>query len=378
MFTTHDVGLTTWATTNPASGGAPNRSRSWPAHLTDTPTLFAGALHGALDGNGDACAAVCFQGYDTTDVHDMTDVANWTSPPLDECCVAEQLKAPSIDGGWASIGHLARMPMEEAVTVTNPLCIDLLLDPSPFDFATGGDRNGGDGLVNVYRMAVGDTVDSTACGGPCPPTHPMCRAADGECVVPVCSRLVAWCDDGTVTGLRVRNLCPHTCGCDTPRSTLALAAPVSGCPTTCSTTSHFVAIGSALPCTDSPITGNFSAFLENFYLASRMWQSNAANTVDLIMPVFRTDGCSFIQMLPLIGFQTIMDRFCFGGLYPIQPFAYFCPSSCRCATYLNTPTSTNFAQASRHCPASCASPSHAPSNVSTASVPGSGSSVARG
>jgi hypothetical protein len=320
VYTTHDVGLSVWAHTNTR---ASNRSQPWPADLTPTPTLFAGALHGALHANTEGCVTDCFQGYDVTDAS-STARTNWTSPPLDECCVARQIKGPSVDGGWATVLHLSRMPMESAVDMTNPMCEDQLHAPAPLNrfLSHGIDTNGGISQANVFRMAVGDSVDSTACGGPCPPTRPFCSAADGECVVPVCDSLIAWCNDDSVTGLRTRNLCPHTCGCDHPRSALALTTPVSGCPTTCTTTASFDAARSTLPCTDTPLTGNFSSYLDHVHLASRGWPSNAADNVDLVMPGFRKGGCAFIEQLGAWSRSQYFGQFCFGTLYPIKPFAY--------------------------------------------------------
>jgi len=246
----------------------------------------------------------------------------------------------------------------------NPRCNDRMSEPAPMAAAllavpghetVGGgaaiDRNGGGASVNLKRMAVGDSVNSSACGG-CPMSRPLCHA--GQCVVPTCANMMEWCDHNSLTGLRVRTSCPVTCGCDQPRSPLTLSTPVSGCSATCVTSPRFRDALAAMPCTDSPTTGNFSLFLNSMLEVSRAWPSGMANNIAYVQPLLKQHGCGYLVTMSLIGLRMVKDQFCFGGLFSMKPLSYFCPHSCGCSAALNVVSGPNDAR--RHCPASCAHP----------------------
>ena len=82
--------------------------------------------------------------------------------------------------------------------------------------------------ANSMLLAAVDP--SAPCGG-CPPNAAYC---DGErCVTPLCADVAAHCAANTQTGIRARQLCPNTCGCNDPTSPLALFAGEQGCGDQC-------------------------------------------------------------------------------------------------------------------------------------------------
>ena len=67
----------------------------------------------------------------------------------------------------------------------------------------------------------------------CPSEAPMCL--DGKCIVPTCTHVeqLGLCHSSAVDGVRARQFCPVTCGCQAPMSSLALHTAENGCPESC-------------------------------------------------------------------------------------------------------------------------------------------------
>ena len=49
-----------------------------------------------------------------------------------------------------------------------------------------------------------------------------------------CEDAALFCNTNSRASLRARQFCPHTCGCDNPRSGQAVGLPIGGCPPSCS------------------------------------------------------------------------------------------------------------------------------------------------
>ena len=108
----------------------------------------------------------------------------------------------------------------------NPGCVDILDFPAYYR--------------NLAAAAVATTIptghnDKTPCGGHCPVEVNWCRP-DGTCHYPSCADVSIYCDEDSIIGVRARQVCPHTCGCDSPRSDLALYLESYGCPKRCTKT----------------------------------------------------------------------------------------------------------------------------------------------
>ena len=67
---------------------------------------------------------------------------------------------------------------------------------------------------------------------------------------PVCANFEHSCKTGSTLGVRARQFCPQTCGCDDPLSDLALYLPASGCGEQCARAGPYIERRRALPCTD--------------------------------------------------------------------------------------------------------------------------------
>jgi hypothetical protein len=355
-----------WAQSNISSSLA-GHSSTWPSSLAEDPKLFPATLHGALNfKNGERCGThlgTCFQGYR---IDNATDYDNswsagggWVGPPLDECCLAQQVRGQAVDGGWMSVTESARMSMEDWGRTLNNLCMDHLFEAAPQrPDRRSVDWNGGSDIASVMRLGVASAADATACGGACPSSRPFC--SDGQCVVPTCVLLQLECNANTLLGLRTRMHCPQTCGCDRPQSPLALSVPELGCPATCVESPSFSVAINALPCIDSPLSGNFATFIDNFHSGSRSWPSAFISWVDALVPSIREYGCHAVAgVFGPAGSLFIAAQLCFGGLYPIKPMAYYCPVACQCSSLNLWPDSVG-TMARRVCPLSCNASSPAP------------------
>ena len=84
----------------------------------------------------------------------------------------------------------------------------------------------------------------------CPPTTPMCY--DGVCIRATCEHLAEYCDRTNIVGIRARQLCPETCGCDDPTAPLIFSLAESGCPSVCSHQLDYKVGGTAQHATLTP------------------------------------------------------------------------------------------------------------------------------
>jgi len=259
------------------------------------------------------------------------------------------------------------MDMAAASNYMNPWCVDKLFEWAPRDQLNPNspfDQHGGDGSSSVARLAVSSAAGATACGGTCPLSRPYCRAADGQCVLPTCASLWRACNKNSVLGLRVRLYCPQTCGCDYPRSPLALSTGDNGCPNKCTASVRFAGAMDSLPCADSPLSGNLTSFVDNYYSGSRNWPSSLVEGVDTVLRALRQWGCQYIAHifvwsgpstnLLIAQSHQIANNLCFGGVFPIKPIAFFCPVAFQCSSIMQSNTTESLARR-QYCPPSCAS-----------------------
>jgi hypothetical protein len=144
----------------------------------------------------------------------------------------------------------------ESVEFTNGRCTDLLTPPAPHDCAEARRHNedcaGGADMINFHRGNVASLFNASACGGSCPTLRPMCHG--GECIVPTCATLAAYCESYSEVGFRARQFCPLTCGCDSPLSPLVLSTTKTGCPPICSRMPTHTETMRMLPCADTAPT----------------------------------------------------------------------------------------------------------------------------
>jgi hypothetical protein len=263
-----------------------------------------------------------------------------------DCCLVEQSRGPSITGGTFSLTAVSRETAGDAATLWNPTCIDLLIEPalrSTDVEAVQVDDNNSPDYVNLLRGAFGDTISKEPCGGFCPASHPLCSS--GTCVVPTCAAIgPEHCQLSTPAGVRARQLCPVTCGCDDPTSPLVLSLPTSGCSEHCTRVAKYSEALAKQPCQDlvPRKEGAFKDFLDTIGTVAPSWPSSWSDSMmKSFVPMLRSYGCSLVAYMREVDASGI--DFCTAGrtYYPIKAFSYFCPISCRCRPGI------------AHCPGTC-------------------------
>jgi len=237
----------------------------------------------------------------------------------------------------------------QATSIWNPGCVDLLRAPA-LQLTEAArlamvDDNGGLDYANLLRGAFGDAADLETCGGACPNSHPFCY--EGACVVPTCDLIRPFCPSPT-TGVRARQLCPLTCGCDDPFGQLALALPEAGCSAGCARTDRYLSALDTAPCADlnwwDPRWVNLT---RSIGVAAQSWPSSwrfsalgdGAMTIGWLV-WFQMAGCAAIHAMR--GNQPGFNFCTEGGTYfALKPLSYYCPVSCSCTSNM------------LHCPSTC-------------------------
>jgi len=151
-----------------------------------------------------------------------------------ECCDTEVLRLASVEAGLLSVGEFAKSTVDTWAMTNNPDCEDL------------------SSLTWYLSLGLTDALghgDGTCQGGCLNPYSSLCK--NGTCRAPMCVDAKPHCDRGTTAGFRARMLCPRTCGCDRPNSTLVLAGPGSGCGSVCQELPRYHSMLSAMPCEDT-------------------------------------------------------------------------------------------------------------------------------
>merc|ERR1711908_214552 len=67
-----------------------------------------------------------------------------------------------------------------------------------------------------------------------------------------CSSVAQHCNRDTTLGIRTRQVCPVTCGCDNPAKTLVLSNDF-GCPARCAQTTQYQSAIQSRECVDEPL-----------------------------------------------------------------------------------------------------------------------------
>eukprot|EP00966_Prymnesium_polylepis_P282027 6517307-Prymnesium_polylepis.1 len=168
----------------------------------------------------------------------------------------------------------------------------------------------------------------------------MCQG--GQCIIPVCSQLAVYCAENSLAGIRVRESCASTCGCNDPASPLALSRPEMGCSSSCTGTDvggipYWTALAS-MPCVDlSPTEGVFAAFLDSSYVIAQAWPQTSRTRTQTAVAAFKAYGCAAVKL------HYSLKSFCAedSGPVPLWPLIYFCPVACGCSG------------GSKHCPGLC-------------------------
>merc|ERR1711966_285451 len=103
--------------------------------------------------------------------------------------------------------------------------------------------------------AVEDFNQNTTCNGvACPVDSPYCDQVGPThtCRAITCADMSNYCHDEGISGLRTRQMCPHTCGCDHADSSLVLVRPSDGCSPMCYRTATYQNSTAQVACRDLP------------------------------------------------------------------------------------------------------------------------------
>jgi len=250
-----------------------------------------------------------------------------------DCCYVRLGMAPSIQTGDFSLRktEVQSTDMSMARVLANS-CFDMLGRVKSSNL--------------MIKMSLYDTglkeIDQSPCGGSCDFFRPFCRA-DGTCAEPTCQDLQPWCNNVTALGVRIRAYCPHTCGCNLPRSALSVS---NGCGGFCHRSAEYVRHMKDTPCTDVDVADPvFQSFLANFrqQSADSFIQKYALNVGPQIEALSKY-GCAFLND-PITMHQAHTDAdvmawspFIYGnnpcakaGWFPgSKPLSYWCPVACGC------------------------------------------------
>ena len=223
----------------------------------------------------------------------------------------------------------------------------------------------------ILRGAMGDESNRElwrrkpgACGGACPEERfPMCDEATDACITPVCANFEHSCKTGSTLGVRARQFCPQTCGCDDPLSDLALYLPASGCGEQCARAGPYIERRRALPCTDvSTDDEKFQAAVAEILRVAQTWPLAWLETATVFYAALAKNGCGYLganwtSLTFLVDYGFYPYAFGLnvctgdGGIWPVHPMSYFCPVACGCQSR------------DAHCPDACPARSVEPSET---------------
>ena len=161
--------------------------------------------------------------------------------------------------------------------------------------------------------------------------------------------MTKWCHADSLVGIRARQYCPQTCGCDTPTSRLLLTTLKYGCSPTCKDLKPYRAAVDNFACSDvAKNSPEMTYFKKDLLEVSKAWSASYQAGISEGMFLLDAHGCAAVPLL--VSFAEALGQRSFdfcqegGSLYnsmPIKPLSYICPVACRCQG------------GNPHCPTSC-------------------------
>mmetsp|Transcript_36411 Transcript_36411/g.97292 ORF Transcript_36411/g.97292 Transcript_36411/m.97292 type:complete len:755 (-) Transcript_36411:467-2731(-) len=265
---------------NYPDGGDPKRRRP---SLKSQPLYTDGVIDTVLAQQGRKYhASLC----STEECFDTTLLVPTPLADRPPCCKAISTRVPVSRGARLSVEQKAAESVSDAVQLWNPSCYDAL--------------DAGGYYKNLLQGAFADAANEPGgCGAsrePCPMETPFCSDS-GECVAPACANAEVFCRNNTLAGLRARQLCPVTCGCDDPRSALALSLPEAGCGAQCLRVGTYRERMDAMPCEDVPTDdAGFQNAMSDMLAVAQTWPYDWKTSSTLIFQDLQQYGCQYLQM----------------------------------------------------------------------------------
>lgn len=299
-YTVNAGGVPFWAATDTQGPRLGNHAK-WPASVLSEHAHKLRTLIGPIRGDtGDCSSAQCFQGMRFESLND-TKAATWIDTKQDSCCLGWQTRVPSVSSGRFSVRVFDADDTGKSMRLGNPSCRNVLLRPATRSVeGSFYDDNQNSDAVNLFRMAMGDAVDNSACGG-CPLERSLCLP-NKTCAVPTCELVdeMKICHEQDQTGKVARQFCPITCGCHRAASPLVLDQPESGCPPGCAESEEFAQSLTEIQeqCSDfSHTEGPFRQYLDKTLLLTAEWPSSLKALAASTLPAFQAYGCPMVQSI---------------------------------------------------------------------------------
>ena len=111
----------------------------------------------------------------------------------------------------------------------------------------------------------------------------------------MCSDFAPFCNDVSTLGVRARQMCPRTCGCDDPTSSLALFMPASGCGEQCARSGYYLERRRELPCEDVPVDdAKFQATVADILAVARQWPLDWLTSATHYYTALQKNGCAYL------------------------------------------------------------------------------------
>lgn len=159
-----------------------------------------------------------------------------------------------------------------------------------------------------------------------------------------CIQVREWCNSDGEKGLRTRQVCPATCGCNDPGPRLILVGD-KGCSPTCYSLPEYTGSLWNRTCTDleldSPYWSQYARSLLGYLMhyesavvgTQNMKKEAVAELAKAEAGAIAANGCDIVSKrlrISVLGFSW-RDP-CRAGYHDLKPFAYACPVSCNCTS----------------------------------------------
>jgi len=211
-----------------------------------------------------------------------------------------------------SLDSVSNMDLGIATATWNTDCADAI----PYKY-TGSESPKQRIFMDILRDAMGDGAE-----------------ADG------CESVLKYCQWDSLAGVRARQICPETCGCDDPGAGIALGGLNNGCSPSCTRTKAFKKAQSTRQCEDLGNTSQYwakwNSALGNLSLSyPKSWRPMYTH----IRREVGKDHCAIVGNSDIPAWRHICEK---SDYYFLKPLVHACPISCGCNVTLHP-----------HCPVSC-------------------------
>lgn len=146
-----------------------------------------------------------------------------------------------------------------------------------------------------------------------------------------CSIVADFCSQDNPKGVRARQICPSTCGCDDPSSGLVLYSR-NGCPPECINKPAYKAALSSRTCTDLSTSSEYWAkYLRGLTDLQTSYPGTKTTDFAAARKRIRTQGCGMVkQPSGFVLAGTAWPDLCAVSAGFLKPFTYACPVACKC------------------------------------------------